>query len=124
MKKLAVVFIAMALFVGFAMADRAIDPVPETQGIVTSTTIDAVGNFASTSEIQWRITTEAAGLPGVPALDDGAIYESVYTEDTASNGIGLILYDKELDVETSAQISGQWNIEAVKELAFVGCHLR
>jgi hypothetical protein len=32
----------------------------------------------------------------------------------------LILYDKELDVETSGQITGQWNIEAVKELAFVG----
>ncbi|MCE5298590.1 MAG: hypothetical protein LLF84_06565 [Methanoregulaceae archaeon] len=121
MKKLAVVLIAMALFVGFAMADRAIDPVPETQGIVTSTTIDAVGNFASASELQWRITDDPFGLPTIPPLDvEAAIYESVYTEDTASNGVGLILYDKELDVETSAQISGQWNIEAVKELAFVG----
>jgi hypothetical protein len=121
MKKLAVVFIAMALFVGFAMADRGIDPVPETQGIVTSTTIDAVGNFASASELQWRITDDPDGLPSIPDLSyDAAIYESVYTEDTASNGVGLILYDKELDVETSGQITGQWNIEAVKELAFVG----
>jgi len=53
-------------------------------------------------------------------LEVGAIYESVYTEDTVSNGVGLIAYDKELDVETSGQISGQWNIEATKELAFVG----
>ncbi|MCE5298591.1 MAG: hypothetical protein MUE45_07650 [Methanoregulaceae archaeon] len=121
MKKLAIVIIAAALLItGFAMADRGINQVPETQGIVTSTTIDAVGNFASTSEIQWRITSQIDGLPGVPPLVDGAIYESVYTEDTASNGIGLILYDKELDVETSGQLTGQWNIEAVKELAFVG----
>ncbi|MCE5298588.1 MAG: hypothetical protein MUE45_05545 [Methanoregulaceae archaeon] len=121
MKKIAILFVAMALLVGFSMADRGIPQVPETQGIVTSTTIDAVGNFATASEIQWRITTEAGGLPEVPALDGtAAIYESTYTEDTASNGVGLILYDKELDVETSSQISGQWNVEATKELAFVG----
>ncbi|HUU76659.1 MAG TPA: hypothetical protein VMW63_11325 [Methanoregulaceae archaeon] len=124
MKKLVIIVIALALLTGFAMADSGIDPVPETQGIVTSTTIDAVGNFASASEIQWRITNDPDGLPGVPPLTDtamgAAIYESVYTEDTVSNGIGLIAYDKELDVETSGQISGQWNIEATKELAFVG----
>ena len=121
MKKLVIIVIAMALLIGFAVADRGIDPVPETQGIVTSTTIDAVGNFASASEIQWRITDSILGLPNVPPLIVlDAIYESVYTEDTVSNGVGLIAYDKELDVETSGQISGQWNIEATKELAFVG----
>ncbi|HUU76537.1 MAG TPA: hypothetical protein VMW63_10715, partial [Methanoregulaceae archaeon] len=105
--------------------DRGIDPVPETQGIVTSTTIDAVGNFATASEIQWRITDDWRGLPEVPPLGwtirgGAVIYESTYTEDTVSSGVGMIAYDKELDVETSGQISGQWNIEAVKELAFVG----
>jgi len=121
MKKFAIMVIALALLTGFAMADRGIDPVPETQGIVTSTTIDAVGNFASATEIQWRITDDVGGLPGVPALDaPAAIYESTYTEDTMSNGVGLIGYDKELDVETSGQITGQWNIEATKQLAFVG----
>jgi hypothetical protein len=50
----------------------------------------------------------------------GAIYESTYTEDTQSQGVGLIGYDKELDLETSGQISGQWNIEATKQIAFVG----
>ena len=51
MKKLAIMIIALALLTGFAMADRGLPPVPETQGIVTSTTIDAVGNFASATEI-------------------------------------------------------------------------
>ncbi|MCE5297781.1 MAG: hypothetical protein LLF84_02370 [Methanoregulaceae archaeon] len=122
MKKTILVLIIMAVLTGITLADHGISPVPETQGIVTSTTIDAVGNFASTSEIQWRITDDPDGLPGIPPLEIefASIYESVYTEDTASNGNGLILYDKELDVETSGQISGQWNIEALKELAFVG----
>ncbi|MCE5299027.1 MAG: hypothetical protein MUE45_01290 [Methanoregulaceae archaeon] len=122
MKKLAILIIGLTLLAGVAMADHGIPPVPETQGIVTSTTIDSVGNFASSSEIQWRITDSEGGLPGVPPLAfiDESIYESVYTEDTVSNGVGLIFYDKELDIETSGQISGEWNIDALKELAFVG----
>jgi len=127
MKKIVIILLTLALLTGFAIADRGIPPVPETQGIVTSTTIDAVGNFASASEIQWRITDDVHGLTGVPPLDasglhlgGAAIYESVYTEDTQNHGVALIAYDKELDVETSGQISGQWNIEAVKEIAFVG----
>jgi hypothetical protein len=122
MKKLTILIITIVLLTGFAMADHGIPPVPETQGIVTSTTLDAVGNFASATEIQWRITDAFEGLPEVPPLPmiESTIYESTYTEDTTSNGIGLIFYDKELDVETSGQITGQWNIEANKLLEFVG----
>ncbi|NYT21682.1 MAG: hypothetical protein GKC07_07790 [Methanomicrobiales archaeon] len=123
MKKLALLMIAVVLLTGYAMADRGIPPVPETQGIVTSTSVNVVGNFASMSELQWRITTAPGGLPAVPPLEveeEGAIYESTYTEDTQSHGVGLMLYDKELDVETSGQITGQWNIEATKQIAFIG----
>jgi hypothetical protein len=121
MKKLVILVLAMALLTGFAMADRGVDPVPETQGIVTSTSVNLVGNFASATEIQWRITDNVGGLPGVPPLvAPGVIYESTYTEDTQSHGVGLMLYDKEMDVETSGQISGQWNIEATKQIAFIG----
>jgi hypothetical protein len=121
MKKLAILIIALALITGFAMADRGIDPVPETQGIVTSTSVNVIGNFASATEMQWRITDDVDGLPGVPVLNaPGAIYESTYTEDTQTHGVGLMLYDKELDIETSGQISGQWNVEATKQIAFIG----
>jgi hypothetical protein len=121
MKKLMLVFVTLILLTGIAMADRGIDPVPETQGIVTSTSANVVGNFASATEIQWRITDNPNGLPGVPPLfPEAAIYESTYTEDSQTHGVGLMLYDKELDVETSGQISGQWNIEATKQIAFVG----
>jgi hypothetical protein len=121
MKKLAMLAIALVLLTGFALADRGIAPVPETQGIVTSTSVNIVGNFASATELQWRITDNASGLSGVPQLYfHDAIYESTYTEDTQTHGVGLMLYDKETDVETSGQISGQWNIEATKQIAFIG----
>jgi hypothetical protein len=121
MKKIVLVFITLILVTGISMADRGIDPVPETQGIVTSTSVNVVGNFASASELQWRITDDPFGLPSIPPLSiDSAIYESTYTEDTQTQGVGLMLYDKELDVETSGQISGQWNIEVTKQIAFVG----
>jgi hypothetical protein len=121
MKKLAILAIALVLLTGCAMADRGIDPVPETQGIVTSTSANVVGNFASSTEMQWRITDDVGGLPSVPSLGvTAAIYESTYTEDTQTHGVGLMLYDKEMDVETSGQISGQWNVEATKQIAFIG----
>jgi len=121
MKKLAIMVIALALLTGFAVADHGIDPIPETQGITTATTIDAVGNFASTTDLQWRITDDDGGLNGIPAVgEESTVYASAYNEDTYSNGVGLIAYDKNMDVETSAQLSGAWNIDADKQLAFVG----
>ncbi len=121
MKKIVILTIALLLLTGFTLADIGIVPVPESQGITTSTSSNAVGNFASATEIQWRITDQPTGLPGIPPLiPNNGIYESTYTEDTQTGGIGLMLYDKELNVETSGQISGQWNIEATKQIAFIG----
>jgi hypothetical protein len=120
MKKIAIGILALILFSGLAMADRGIMPVPETQGVVTSTSVNAIGNLVSATELQWRITTYSEGLQKLPPIDGGEVYESTYTEDTQTHGIGLMLYDKEMDVETSGQISGQWNIEATKQIAFVG----
>jgi len=123
MKKIIMSLIALMFLVcGFAFADRCIDPVPETQGITTATTLDLVGNMASNTDIQWRITNDEAGLDGIPPLTRvyPAVYQSAYTEDTYSNGVGLIAYDKNMDVETSEQLSGQWNIDADKQIEFVG----
>ncbi|NYT20911.1 MAG: hypothetical protein GKC07_03815 [Methanomicrobiales archaeon] len=123
MKKiLTLTFIACILLCGYALADVGIPSVPETQGIVTSTSLNAVGNFATATEIQWRSTNAPVGLPNIPPLatERSGIYESTYTEDTQSHGVGLMMYDKELDVETSDQITGQWNIEATKQIAFIG----
>jgi hypothetical protein len=62
MKKTTFLALSLGLLImatGFAMADRGIDPVPETQGITTSTTIDAVGNFKSSTELAWTTTSSA-----------------------------------------------------------------
>jgi len=121
MKKSIIIIIALVLLTGFAMADRGIDPVPESQGITTATTLDLLGNAASTTDIQWMITDEPAGLDGIPPLrQDRTYYASTYTEDTYTNGVGLIAYDKNMDVETSEQLAGQWNIDADKQIEFVG----
>jgi len=122
MKKFSFVFIALTFLSGVALADPGIPAVPETQGIDISTTVYAIGNFASSSDLQWMITNDSGGLSDIPPLDVifATAYQSTYSEDTSSNGNGLVYYDKELDVETSDQISGQWNIEATKEIAFVG----
>ncbi|NYT21801.1 MAG: hypothetical protein GKC07_08400 [Methanomicrobiales archaeon] len=119
MKRIALLAIALLLLTGGVIADHTIPPVPETQGIVTSTSVNAVGNFASATELQWRISAGNA-LPDIPPLIEAGIYETTYTEDTQTHGVGLMLYDKELDVETSGQLSGQWNVEATKQIAFIG----
>ncbi|NYT08219.1 MAG: hypothetical protein GKC05_08210, partial [Methanomicrobiales archaeon] len=63
MKKIALCAIALIVLTGCALADRGIDPVPETQGIVTSTSVNLVGNFGSATELQWRITDDTNGIP-------------------------------------------------------------
>jgi hypothetical protein len=111
--------IALAMLVtGFAMADPGIKQTPETQGITTSTTIDAVGNVASSTELQWTMTDET-DVRDVAALE-GTVYATSYSEKTQSHGTGLILYDKEMDVETSGVVTGLYNVEATKQIAFAG----
>ncbi len=106
---------------GSGTADRGIGATPESVGITTSTTIIAEGNFESHTEFAIRTTDNPTGLTNLAPLgDDAGVYESVYTEDTQSSGTGIIRYDKELDIETSGQITGQWNVEAVKQLAYIG----
>jgi hypothetical protein len=120
MKKTILILIAlMVLVCGFAVADHGLDPTPEFQGMTTATTIDVVGNTASTTDLQWRISY--SDLNDIPPLDPGSTYyASTYSEDTYSNGVGLVTYDKNLDIETSDQIAGQWNIDADKQIEFVG----
>jgi hypothetical protein len=122
MKKTAFLVLSIGLFfiaTGVAMADIGINATTETQGITITTTIIAVGNFQSNTDIAWT-TTSSTGLSDVPPLSGGAASQSVYTEDTMSNGVGQIYYDKALTVDTGAQLTGQSNIGAVKELAFIG----
>lgn len=137
--------VLIVLLAGFTTADRGIDPVPETQGINTFTVISAVGQFDSASELQWMITDDSSGLNGIPPLggsgsegtieviswdplrliafgrnSGSTVYMSTYKENTNSNGVGSIDYTKSLETDTGAMLSGEANIEATKQLMYVG----
>jgi hypothetical protein len=128
MKKLGILVIALALLVvGLAMAEPGVPQVQEIQGLTTSTTVIAAGNFNAASSVQ--ITnmhqfnpTEGGseGLGDVPPLENAVYYTSLYTEDTQNSEVGYISYDKDLDVTTANRISGQYNVQAVKQITYLG----
>jgi hypothetical protein len=129
MKKLGILVIGLALLVvGLAMAEPGINQVNEVQGLSTSTTVIAAGNFNAATSVQitsigpvWDGSGDVSTSLGViPPLDDAVYYTSLYTEDTQNSDVGYISYDKDLDVSTANKISGQYNIQAVKQITYLG----
>jgi hypothetical protein len=122
MKKILILGILLLILPVYVMGDYGICPTTETQGILTSTTINAVGNLYSASDVEWKITDDYRGLSGIPPLDKflSTIYVATYNEDTSSNGIGSIAYGKTTQLESKAALSGQSNIDAAKQLLFYG----
>jgi hypothetical protein len=121
MKKLAIMVIALAMLVtGFAMADPGMNQTPETQGWSSTTTANVYGNIASSASLTW----EMSGNDDVRSIDladaGERAYVVTYSEDTYSNGIGDIRYDKALEIETMAVHDGAWNVYATKQIAFAG----
>jgi hypothetical protein len=120
MKKIAVIFLALSLMsVGIAMAEPGIPKVNEVQGLSISTTVIAAGNFNQASSVDLTISHTSC-ITGVPPLTKGLLYQSVYTEDTQNSEVGFISYDKDLDVSTANKVSGQYNIQAVKQITYLG----
>jgi len=68
----------------------------------------------------WAAQTNCGGLQNTQLRDNEVRYTTTYSEETMSNGVGFINYDKDLNVETKAGLNGQSNIEATKEIAFEG----
>ncbi len=127
MKKL-VLLLSLGILVGLACADPGIPKVNEVQGLSTSTTIVAAGNFNSASSVDLTISYKMpiTAIPGPdwsdPGLEDegSTIYQSVYTEDTQNSEVGYLSYDKDLDISTASKVSGQYNIQAVKQITYLG----
>jgi len=122
MKKFGIIVIALAMLVGmtgFAMADPGVNATFETQGITIVTSIQAQGNFDSRTDLDW-VQSSVDPITEIPKLDDGVYYAKSYQEDTQSNGVGNIYYDKTTQVETKARLTNQWNVEATKQINFVG----
>jgi len=129
MKKVGIITITLILLVaGMVMADPGIPKVNEVQGLRTSTTVIAAGNFNAESSVDWTTSTMVpiTGIPGPdwvqkPDEEAGAtIYQTVYTEDTQNSEVGYISYDKDLDVQTGNKVSGQYNVKAVKQITYLG----
>ena len=120
MKKLAVVFLTLSLMVvGMTMAEPGIPKVNEIQGLSISTTVIAAGNFNQASSVD-LVISHGSCITSVPPLVKGTYYQSVYTEDTQNSEVGFISYDKDLDVSTGNKVSGQYNIQAVKQITYLG----
>jgi hypothetical protein len=121
MKKLGITVIALALLVvGLAMAEPGINQTNEVQGLSISTTVIAAGNFNAASSVLVSSISGDSTLTSIPPLDSSVYYTSLYTEDTQNSGVGYISYDKDLDVSTANKISGQYNIQAVKQITYIG----
>jgi hypothetical protein len=121
MKKLGIIVIALALLVvGLAMAEPGIPQVNEVQGLSTSTTVIAAGNFNAATSVQVTTIHGDDSLSDIPPLDSSVYYTSLYTEDTQNSEVGYISYDKDLDVSTANKILGQYNIQAVKQITYLG----
>jgi hypothetical protein len=121
MKKRGIIIIILILVaVGVAMADPGIPKVNEVQGLGTSTTVIATGNFNAACSVDLTIS-KVTPITDLPAENDEfLLYHSVYTEDTQNSEIGAISYDKDLDVSTANKVSGQYNIQAVKQITYLG----
>jgi hypothetical protein len=123
MKKFGIMVIALAMLVGLtgiAMADPGVNQTFETQGITMVTSIQAEGNMYSTTDVTWKQSSAQNITSMPPAPTSGAYYVSTYSEDTMSNGVGFIGYDKSTTLETKSRLNGQYNIEATKEIQFYG----
>ena len=122
MKKFGIMVLVLAMLVGmtgFAMADPGMNATFETQGITVLTSIQAQGNMDSKTDIAWT-QSSSQNLSSIPPLTSGKYYANTYQEDTQSNGVGNIFYDKTTEVETKGLLTNQFNIEATKQINFVG----
>jgi hypothetical protein len=120
MKKFGLMVIAVAMLfalTGVAMADPGINAVPETQGIVTSTAVQAVGTVTETDAIVWQLGFPALTAPPLAAA--GTNYVMSYTESTIADQ-GLVSYAKGQSLDTANKVAGTYNFNTQKVVEFVG----
>jgi len=104
---------------GFAAADTGIPATPESIGISTTTVVQATGSIISRTELSMSVSS-VDPIAEVPPLKNGAMYTATYTENTISNGVGVIDYTKLMDVDTANKNVNQYNIQALKQVTFIG----
>ena len=105
----------MALITGGVVADTGIFQTPETQGLTTGTTIQALGTVTETDGLTWIISTDT-----IPPEDLFFIYYATsYNEETIADQ-GLVSYAKTASLDTAEQAVGQDNFATSKIVEFIG----
>jgi len=120
MKTSTFLIIALAVLfalTGAAMADTGIYQVPETQGFLTSTGIQAVGTVTETDSLVWQIGDDNLTAP--PLAVGVVIGTMSYTENTIADQ-GLVTYTKSQSLDTASQVAGTYNLNSEKLVGFVG----
>jgi hypothetical protein len=120
MKKFGLMVIAVAMLfalTGVAMADPGINQTPETQGIVTSTAVQALGTVTETDSVVWQ--TAYADLTIPPLNPEEVAYTMSYTESTIADQ-GLVSYVKGQSLDTANKVAGTYNFNTQKLVDFIG----
>ncbi len=119
-----VVIVAMAMMValtGCAMAAKPVNQTPETQGIVTSTAINAQGTVTESESLAWTIVNN--GPINAPPLGSiGTQGEVQYTTGYNQNVMavsGLTQYNKAFSVDTANKIADASNVKVATNVQFI-----
>jgi hypothetical protein len=100
---------------GPAAADRPVNQTPETQGIVTSTSIECVGTVTNTASLTWTVSTGAVN--SAPLGEQGATATTSYSENTMAVD-GYVRYVRDFGVDTSNQVANTNNVESTRIIEF------
>ncbi len=115
-----VVIIAMAMLValtGCAMAAKPVNQTPETQGIVTSTAINAQGTVTETESLSWTIVNN--GPINKPPLGDEEVqYSTGYNQNVMAVS-GLTQYNKAFAVDTANKIADGSNVKVGTNIQYI-----
>ena len=120
MKKFVFMIITTAVLfalTGVAMADTGMYPVPETQGIVTSTIAYATGTVTGTGSIVWQTGDGDLHIPPLGIWNITATMS--YTEHTIADQ-GHVEYTKAQSLDTAGMVAGTYNFNTRKLVDFIG----
>jgi hypothetical protein len=119
-----VVIVAMAMMValtGCAMAAKPVNQTPETQGIVTSTAINAQGTVTEAESLSWTIVNNGP-INSPPLTTIGTQGEVQYTTGYNQNVMavsGLTQFNKAFSVDTANKIADASNVKVATNVQFI-----
>jgi hypothetical protein len=116
-RTLAVVLLLCTIFCGYAMADRAVNATPETQGITTATMVICEGTVTHSASGVWQQSSEQMG--DLPLSAGESMYIMSYTQDMIADQ-GYTEFTDQKALDTAAKVANQNNFESTTMLDFIG----